>query len=164
LAKETAMPDEFRPSRRIVFHGLTALGVAAVLAGCGGGDDGTGSTSDDTSTPSDNTSTPTGGKSSGGTTTQIVLAKTSEVPVGGGIILTDEKIVITQPTDGEFKAFSAVCKHQGFTVTSVEDDQIRCNHHGSVYDFESGDNIGGPAPAPLDPIEITVKRGNILQA
>ena len=28
-----------RPSRRIVFQGLSALGVAAVLAGCGGGDD-----------------------------------------------------------------------------------------------------------------------------
>jgi len=151
------MPDEFRPSRRIVFHGLTALGVAAVLAGCGGSDDGTGSTSGDTSTP-------TGGKSSGGTTTQTVLAKTSEVPVGGGIILTGEKIVITQPTDGEFKAFTAVCTHQGFTVTSVEDDQIRCNHHGSVYDAESGKNIGGPAPAPLDAIAITVKGGNILQA
>jgi len=154
------MPDEFRPSRRIVFHGLTALGVAAVLAGCGGddGDSGAGAT-----TPTE-TDTPTGGKSSGGTPTPTVLAETSEIPVGGGLILTDERIVITQPTDGEFKAFSAICKHQGFTVTSVEDEEIRCNHHGSVYDFESGDNIGGPAPAPLDPIAITVKGGKILQA
>ena len=151
------MPDEFRPSRRIVFHGLTALGVAAVLAGCGG-DDG-----DGTTTPTEK-DTPTGGRTSGGATTQTVLAETSEIPVGGGLILTDEKIVITQPTDGEFKAFSAVCKHQGFTVTSVEDEQIRCSHHGSVYDFESGDNIGGPAPAPLDPIAITVKGGKILHA
>ena len=151
------MPDEFRPSRRIVFHGLTALGVAAVLAGCGGDDNGSSGTD-----PATDSKTPTGGKSSGGTTTETVLAETSEVPVGGGLILTDEKIVITQPADGEFKAFSAVCKHQGFTVTSVEDDQIRCDHHGSVYDFESGDNIGGPAPAPLDPIQVTVKNGKIL--
>jgi nitrite reductase/ring-hydroxylating ferredoxin subunit len=143
------MPDEFRPSRRIVFHGLTALGVAAVLAGCGGGD---GSTTAD--------ETPIHRQKSGGKT---VLAQTSDIPVGGGIILTDVKIVITQPTDGEFRAFSAVCTHQGFTVTSVEDDQILCNHHGSVYDAETGDNIGGPAPAPLDPIEIDVKGGKILQ-
>ena len=148
------MTDEFRPSRRIVFHGLTALGVAAVLAGCGGVDDESGSPGD---TP---TKTSTGGQKNGKT----VLAETSEVPVGGGLILTDVRIVITQPSEGEFKAFSAICKHQGFTVTSVEDDQIRCNHHGSVYDFETGENIGGPAPAPLDPIEITVKGGNILQA
>ena len=156
------MPDEFRPSRRIVFHGLTALGVAAVLAGCGGDDDPTGNT-DSSGTPS-GSKTPSATTSSDGTPGQTVLAKTSEVPVGGGLILTGEKIVITQPTEGEFKAFTAVCTHQGFTVTSVEDDQILCNHHGSVYDAESGDNIGGPAPAPLDPIEITVKGGNILQA
>jgi Rieske Fe-S protein len=145
------MPDEFRPSRRIVFHGLAALGVAAVLAGCGG-DEGadTGSES-----PSPRKTTAGG---------QTVLAETTEIPVGGGLILPDVKIVITQPTDGEFKAFTAVCTHQGFTVTSVEDDQIRCNHHGSVYDAATGDNIGGPAPAPLDPIEITVKGGQILQA
>ena len=147
------MPDDYRPSRRIVFHGLGALGVAAVLAGCGG-DDGD-SSGTDTATK----------KSTGGTQNgKTVLAKTSEIPVGGGLILTDVRIVITQPTDGEFRAFSAVCKHQGFTVTSVEDEQIRCNHHGSVYDFESGDNIGGPAPAPLDPIEIDVKGGKILEA
>jgi Rieske Fe-S protein len=146
------MTDEFRPSRRIVFHGLGALGVAAVLAGCGGsgGSGGSGSPSDSTS----KSQKPKG----------TVLVKTSEVPVGGGIILTDVRIVITQPAAGEFKAFSAICKHQGFTVTSVEDDQILCNHHGSVYDAETGDNIGGPAPAPLDPIEITVKGGKILQA
>jgi nitrite reductase/ring-hydroxylating ferredoxin subunit len=150
------MPDEFRPSRRIVFHGLTALGVAAALAGCGGDDGGT-------TTPTEK-DTPTDSQNNGGTSTQTVLAETGDVPVGGGLILTDEKIVITQPTDGEFKAFTAVCTHQGFTVTSVEDEQIRCSHHGSVYDFESGDNIGGPAPAPLEPIAITVKNGKILQA
>jgi len=155
------MPDEFRPSRRIVFHGLTALGVAAALAGCGGDDD-PGTTGDTTDTES--SQTPSGTKSSNGAPTQTVLARTSDVPVGGGLILTGEKIVITQPTEGEFKAFTAVCTHEGFTVTSVEDDQILCNHHGSVYDAESGDNLGGPAPAPLDPVEITVKGGNILQA
>jgi nitrite reductase/ring-hydroxylating ferredoxin subunit len=157
------MPDEFRPSRRIVFHGLTALGVAAVLAGCGGDDDpgSSGNSADKT----DSSTPPSGTKSgNGGTQTQTVLARTSDVPVGGGLILTGEKIVITQPTEGEFKAFTAVCTHQGFTVTSVEDDRILCNHHGSVYDFESGENIGGPAPAPLDPISITVKGGDILQA
>ena len=31
---------------------------------------------------------------------------TSEVPVGGGVILDDAEDVITQPTEGEFKAFS----------------------------------------------------------
>jgi Rieske Fe-S protein len=143
------MSDEYLPSRRIVFQGLSALGVAAVLAGCG---------ADPSSTGDATSSKPAGGKKG------VVLAKTTEVPVGGGIILPDEKIVITQPTAGEFKAFTAVCTHQGFTVTSVEGAQILCNHHNSVYDAASGKNIGGPAPAPLASIAIRVKGSNILQA
>ena len=116
-----------RPSRRIVFHGLSALGVAAVLAGCGG---------DDESAPS--ASTPSSEKSSAGSSepgggqpkkprsqqpkkaTVDALATTDEIPVGGGIVLTDARIVITQPSQGEFQAFSAVCTHQGCLVDRVE--------------------------------------------
>ena len=36
-----------------------------------------------------------------------------EIPVGGGKIIDAIKVVITQPTAGDFKAFSAVCTHQG---------------------------------------------------
>jgi energy-coupling factor transporter ATP-binding protein EcfA2 len=40
------------------------------------------------------------------------LAATADVAVGGGVIVAD-KYVITQPVKGEFKAFSAICTHQG---------------------------------------------------
>lgn len=33
---------------------------------------------------------------------------TADVPVGGGVILDDAKYVVTQPTEGEFKAFSSI--------------------------------------------------------
>ena len=33
--------------------------------------------------------------------------------MGGGTIFPDEQIVVTQPTEGDFKAFTAVCTHQG---------------------------------------------------
>ncbi|WP_182376416.1 Rieske (2Fe-2S) protein [Nocardioides sp. WS12] len=128
-------------SRRIVFSGLGALGVAAALAGCAG-------SGDDTSEP----------KVSSG----AELATTAEVPVGGGIILTDEKIVITQPTEGDFLAFTAVCTHQGLLVTSVEDGTIHCANHGSSYDAANGDATGGPASGPLASVDITVEDGKIL--
>ncbi len=134
---------DLRASRRIVFQGLGALGVAAALAGCGGGGD-----SGDAAAPEPGTA----------------LAATADVPVGGGLILGEEKIVLTQPTAGEFKAFTAVCTHQGNTVTSVEDGVIECSFHGSSYSATSGEVEGGPAPSPLAPIEITVDGDQILLA
>lgn len=141
--------------RRIVFHGLGALGVAAFLAGCGGDSGDGGSTGG---------SQPTSTGSSGSGGGPSALAETADIPVDGGIILSDQKIVITQPTAGDFKAFTAVCTHQGNIVTSVSDGEIHCAFHGSVYDAATGDNIGGPAPAPLAEIQIRVKNGKIFEA
>ena len=42
------------------------------------------------------------------------------VPVGGGVILTKDEVVVTQPEAGTFKAFSAVCTHQGCLVGLVD--------------------------------------------
>jgi len=156
------MSEEIRPSRRIVFQGLGALGVAVALAGCGGGDDATGSSGP----TSGGSQTGTGGSTDGGSSGSRAqaLAQTSEVPVGGGIILTDQKIVLTQPTQGEFKGYSAICKHQGLTVTRVEGGEVICDHHGSRYDAASGDVTNPPAPAPLDEIAIKVEGNRILAA
>ena len=131
-------------SRRIVFQGLGALGVAVALAACGGDDGGSGSNK-----------APTPG---------AALATTDEVPVGGGIILSDEGIVITQPTAGEFKGFTSVCTHQGNTVTSVENGQILCSFHGSSFSAADGAVEGGPAPSALGEIAIKVDGDQILAA
>ena len=107
------------------------------------------------------------GKESKGTKDALAanaLASTDEIPVGGGIILTDVRIVITQPSRGEFKAFSAICKHQSQTVGKVEDNTITCLFHGSQYDAETGDVTSGPATSGLDPVKIRVKGGSILRA
>jgi Rieske Fe-S protein len=149
--------DEFRPSRRIVFSGLAALGVAVALAGCGS--DNTGGT---TSAP--DPSGGAGGSGGSGLKTGTTLAKTSDVPVNGGLILPDQRVVITQETSGSFKAFSAVCTHQGFTVTSVEGDLIKCDHHGSEYNAKTGGVVQGPAPAALKSVAISVQGDKIMAA
>lgn len=156
-------------SRRIVFHGLGALGVAATLAACGGGD-GDGDAADPTTpatsgTPTDQaTERDSASPSDSGTPEAEGLVATSEVPVGGGVILLDEHLVITQPTAGEFAAFGSRCKHQGFDVGKVEDGTITCLRHGSMYDAATGDVTGGPAPTGLDKVEIKVQGGNIVLA
>lgn len=81
---------------------------------------------------------------------------TSEIPVGGGKIFADTETVVTQPTAGTFKAFDAVCPHQGCTVSSVEGGQIICPCHQSHFDATTGDRVSGPAPTGLTAKSITV--------
>jgi Rieske Fe-S protein len=84
----------------------------------------------------------------------------SEVAVGGGVVV-DEKYVVTQPTDGEFKAFSAICTHQGCTVGGVEDGAIVCPCHNSHFDISTGNPVSGPAQEPLSSAELTTSGDNI---
>ena len=132
----------YRPSRRIVFQGLGALGTAVALAGCGSDDGG------------DEATTPDAGSE---------LTTTAEVPVGGGVILAEEKIVVTQPTEGEFKAFTAVCTHQGCVVAEVQ-ETINCTCHNSSYSIEDGSVQGGPAPSALEEVAISVDGDKIVAA
>jgi Rieske Fe-S protein len=67
---------------------------------------------------------------------------TSEIPVGGGKIFSDEQVVVTQPSAGQFKAFSAVCTHQGCIVGEISGGQIICPCHASHFDISTG------APTP----------------
>lgn len=144
------MSEDLRPDRRIVFQGLGALGVAAALAACGGGSGGS----------SNAGSTPTAGKAG------EKLASTAEIPVGGGIVLTDRHVVITQPTKGDFKAFSSKCLHQGFDVSEVKDGTITCTVHGSTYDAATGAVTGPPAPSggKLPAVKIKVDGDSIVAA
>jgi Rieske Fe-S protein len=124
-------------SRRTFITGAAAAGIALpVLAACGsgGGSDATGS--------------------SGRISPQGI--KTSDIPVGGGRIFAGDKLVVTQPTAGEFKAFSSTCTHQGCTVTRIEDGTIDCPCHGSRFSIEDGAVEDGPAPRPLPEKTVTV--------
>lgn len=98
-------------------------------------------------------------------TTGAPVAQTSQVPVGGGdIVPADGGIVITQPNAGTYKAFSAICTHGGCTVGTVQNNQIICPCHGSVYSAQDGSVLQGPAPAPLAAKPITVSGTNIFVA
>ncbi|MBC9715285.1 Rieske (2Fe-2S) protein [Streptomyces sp. TRM66268-LWL] len=92
------------------------------------------------------------------------LAKTSEIEVGGGKVFEAEKVVVTQPAAGDFKAFSAVCTHSGCTVANVEDGTINCACHGSKYALDDASVQGGPAPRPLAARKINVEGDSISLA
>ncbi|MFC7306978.1 Rieske (2Fe-2S) protein [Streptomyces monticola] len=84
------------------------------------------------------------------------LADTADIPVGGGKVFKDREVVVVQPEEGTFKAFSAVCTHQGCIVAEVSDGTINCTCHGSRYRVADASVAGGPAPRPLPPRKITV--------
>ena len=81
---------------------------------------------------------------------------TADVPVGGGVVLTEAKVVVTQPKAGEFKAFTAVCTHRQCTVSKVADGTIDCPCHGSQFSAADGSVVKGPAEQPLAPKAVTV--------
>jgi Rieske Fe-S protein len=164
--------DENAPhatSRRSVLAAAGTAGIAVALGGCstydfsgGGGEqppaEPPGSGAPDASgapEPSDGASKGAGG---GGAP---ALAKKGDIPVGGGKIFPDQKVVVTQPKAGEIKAFTAVCTHAGCIVANVNGGTINCLCHGSKYNIENGSVVNGPAPRPLAPRKINVKGDDI---
>jgi Rieske Fe-S protein len=92
------------------------------------------------------------------------LADLGQLPVGGGLILTTARIVLTRGRNGTVHGFSAVCTHQGCTVTSVRDGVIGCPCHGSRFDAQTGAVLAGPAPRPLPPIPVVIRDGEVYTA
>jgi Rieske Fe-S protein len=142
-------------SRRAVLGGVAAVGAGAVLAACGSDEpkDSAGGGSD----------TSSGGDSgSGDAAADGAIGTTADVPVGGGTVFQKQKVVVTQPSEGDFKAFTAVCTHSGCTVGSVKGDTIQCNCHGSQYSAADGSVKKGPAPKPLAAKKVTVEGDKLI--
>jgi Rieske Fe-S protein len=162
---------------------LTALAAAGVglplLAACSSDDSGTATDSGQeapndaspstSSTPSTTAPTPSETASSAPANPPSPavpegLTTTSDIEVGGGAIFADQEVVVTQPTKGEFKAFSAVCTHQGCLVASISDGTINCDCHGSRFSIGTGEPESGPATSALGEVTIAVTGDRISLA
>jgi Rieske Fe-S protein len=152
------MDTEAHPAdltRRTMLRGAAVGAVALpLLAACGGG----GASAGSSSTPKGSSSNGSGGGAGD------VLAKASDIAVGGAVFIDNPSVVITQPTSGDFHAFDRTCTHAQCPVSDIQDGKIHCNCHNSLYDMSTGQNVGGPAPSPLSKIDITVKGGEILKS
>jgi Rieske Fe-S protein len=139
-------------TRRAVLAGAVGVGTAAVVAGCGGGGDKGSSATGGAQPRPTPASTGQAGKA---------LARTADIPLHGGKVFEAEKVVVTQPSAGHIKAFSAVCTHMGCLVGSVANDVITCPCHGSTYSAQDGSVTRGPAPKPLAAKQLTVTGDSI---
>jgi Rieske Fe-S protein len=86
----------------------------------------------------------------------LTATTTDQVPVGGGTILTEHGVVVTQPVAGVFVAFSSTCPHRGCTVRAIAAGTINCFCHGSRFRVADGAVVGGPAEEPLRRLPIVV--------
>jgi Rieske Fe-S protein len=132
------------PSRRTVLAASAA--TVAAIAGC--------STYGEPKNDAPASSAPVGAP----------IARTSDIPVGGGVVIGASKVVVTQPTAGTFKAFTSVCTHQQCQVANVANGTINCDCHGSKFNITDGSVVHDPAPQPLAPRQITVSGTSITLA
>jgi Rieske Fe-S protein len=148
--------EEFRIPRKKVILGA-GLGLAAtVLAACttyGKRPEASGDTVTTTTGAAPATGAP------GPAARANAIAKTSDVPVGSGVIV--DEVVVTQPSEGVFKGFSSTCTHAGCTVAEVAGGTINCPCHGSKFNLD-GTVANGPASRPLDAETISVQGDSIV--
>src|SRR5258708_18999365 len=117
------MAGGMRPGRRTVLRGVALAGAAGVgLSACGGKSG-----------------------SAAGPSRAVERGAAGEVPVGGAKLYRTDRVVVSQPQQGTFKAFSAVCTHLGCVVDSVDGTTVSCPCHGSRFDAETGAVVQGPA-------------------
>ncbi|WP_407444117.1 Rieske (2Fe-2S) protein [Rhodococcus sp. (in: high G+C Gram-positive bacteria)] len=133
-----ASSDRTSVPRRTVLGGAGAAAAVAALAACGASTDTAG---DPPQAQPPTTTAPPGPDAQ-------VVAAVADVPVGGGVLIEGKRLVLTQPTEGDFCAFLALCTHQGCNITSVEGDTIVCACHGSKFALD-GSVLQGPAKRPL---------------
>jgi Rieske Fe-S protein len=165
-------PPQSTQSRRALLFGAGAT-CAAMLTGCTTYDANNGGFVGQTSASASaaaSAGTASGAGTAAGATTASggapaanILATTAQVPAGGGKIIDGKNIVITQPQAGSFKAFTAVCTHQGCIVNSVSGGTIDCPCHGSKFSIKDGSVVNGPATQPLAGIPIKVEGTSIVQ-
>ncbi|MFI6366019.1 Rieske 2Fe-2S domain-containing protein [Nocardia sp. NPDC050630] len=146
-------------NRRTIVIGA---GAAAVVAAC--------STSESPSNPATSTSTaaPTSSSSIAAEPSPsaveiqagrqpvpgTALIRTADVPIGSGVLLGDT--VVTQPSSGNYQAFSVICPHAGCAVATISGGTVNCPCHGSRFNLD-GSVATGPATQPLAARTISVQ-------
>lgn len=145
MTSESVQPTS-GPSRRTVVAAVGAAGLATALTACGSDDKASGSSSEQ------------------GAPAGSALAKTSDIPEGGGKVFSDEKVVVSQPKAGEFKAFSTICTHRDCPMIDLKGDVLSCACHGSQFSVTDGSVKKGPATEPLAAQQIKVSGDSITLA
>ncbi len=160
--------DRAAMTRRGLLAGSATVAAALALSACAGSEDTATGGATDSGGGSDQSESAAASESAGAGSESAgaVLATVGEFPTGGGKVVSTDAgvVVVTEPADGEYRAFNGKCPHQGCPVSEVLENTIICQCHGSVFDASTGDRLEGPAPVGLTPVDIVVQGDSIRLA
>ncbi|MET9297164.1 Rieske (2Fe-2S) protein [Streptomyces sp. NPDC003077] len=130
------------PARRTVLQGAALVGAAGLGAvAC---------------SPSGKTASPV-------PTEPVALGAASDVPVGGAKLYREQRLLVSQPTKGQYKCFGAACTHQGCVLDKIDKREGgHCPCHGSRFDVTTGAVLQGPATQPLPEVPVKVEGGKLI--
>jgi len=96
--------------------------------------------------------------------TVTLSIKPNDVKTNSGQIFRfgSQPAILVKDTNGELKAFSAVCTHLACIVQYRTDiNQIWCACHNGHFDL-NGRNVEGPPPKPLEQYVVNVRADQIV--
>ena len=92
------------------------------------------------------------------------LGPASAVPLRSGKYYEPnpgQRVVVTQPSAGVYKAFSGYCTHQAGKVNQFPGRRMQCSSHGSQFKLNNGTVLRGPASRRLEQRQVRVRNGDI---
>ncbi|MFJ8213102.1 Rieske (2Fe-2S) protein [Streptomyces sp. NPDC096033] len=92
----------------------------------------------------------------------VELGAAAEVPVGGAKLFREQKVVVSCPAEGQYKAFSAQCTHAGCVLDKIDKGEGNCPCHGSRFDVTTGKVLRGPASDPLPSVPVKAENGKLI--
>ncbi|MEE1930545.1 Rieske (2Fe-2S) protein [Streptomyces sp. TRM 70351] len=92
----------------------------------------------------------------------VALGSAADVPVGGAKVFPEQRLLVSQTEPGAFRAFSAVCTHQGCAISTVRETAALCPCHGSGFDATTGEVLYGPAREPLPEVPVRVSGDGLV--
>jgi len=76
--------------------------------------------------------------------------------------ISEKAVYVTRDTQGQLRVLTSICPHLGCTVPwNKENGKFACPCHGAIF-APDGTRIAGPSLRGMDPLETSVRDGQLL--
>ncbi|KAB1503101.1 Rieske 2Fe-2S domain-containing protein [Corynebacterium sp. 320] len=100
-----------------------------------------------------------------GSSDEVAQVAAAEIPVGGAYIM--DRWIVSQPTEGQFVAFSRVCPHAQGDINKLGEFEGKkvaiCAKHGSEFDITTGEVLSGPSRVGMSGAKSVAVKGDQVE-